>query len=55
MRKFKLKALSVQIKGKVHRKEDNEVFEEDKEILQAYNAGFLVEIKKRKRKPKIEE
>jgi len=47
MAKYKLKALSVQIAGKVYRKSENAVFDTSKqkdiigEIEAAFNAGFL--------------
>ena len=57
MAKYKLKALSVQLGGKLFRKEDGKVFDDqnaDKgratELQNAYKAGFLEKVKEPKTK-----
>jgi len=54
--KYKLKALSVQIGGKVHKIEDNTIFDIEKrfksfksEIEAAEKVGFLIQIKEKKK------
>jgi hypothetical protein len=55
MAKYKLKALSVQISGKVYGKSENAIFDTDKqkdiarEIEAAYEAGFLEVIEQEKK------
>lgn len=59
MAKYKLKSLSVQIGGKVHKKEDKTVFDTEKkfkslksEVEKAEKAGFLVKLKEEKKTSK---
>lgn len=44
MRKFRLKALSVNLRGRVYRKEDGDELKESPEVIAAFKAGFLEEI-----------